>query len=322
MKKNLLSLCLSLIFCTVTSLQAETLSVSGTVTTTPSVTKAALQSLSWLPVVPPVTQKYRLDSRSPHLAQGDIQGPVAAFALPADQGALEITLSSLVKDNAVFVPNVLVLDEQLRPAAFYPSRYFPYQSVGVISSDRLEGQLKLTPALGQKQIYLLVYTTAEDLATTTTLLAPAKAYAQGVGNAVPDIPDPVARHSTTGELTLNVSSEQNSSNVVIGLFQSSSPAPVVVGPTATPPPATGTTVSASKAIPPSTDSSVVTGSSTVAKTRSEPLLSETDRYFNQAIKAAVNGGNIDKALKLLNEAERLGSATARDTFISSVKSKE
>ncbi|CNK25077.1 maltose regulon periplasmic protein [Yersinia aldovae] len=53
----------------------------------------------------------------------------------------------------------------------------------------------------------------------------------------------------------------------------------------------------------------------------EPMLSETENYFNQAIKDAVKAGDVDKALKLLNEAEYLGSTSARKTFISSVKGK-
>ncbi|MFV1239402.1 hypothetical protein QML18_17535, partial [Klebsiella pneumoniae] len=36
---------------------------------------------------------------------------------------------------------------------------------------------------------------------------------------------------------------------------------------------------------------------------------------------APSQGDIDKALKLMNEAERLGSKSARSTFISSVKGK-
>jgi maltose operon protein len=54
---------------------------------------------------------------------------------------------------------------------------------------------------------------------------------------------------------------------------------------------------------------------------SEPVLNDTEAYFNNAIKQAVKRGDVDKALKLLDEAERLGSTTARSTFISSVKGK-
>ncbi|HCW99216.1 MAG TPA: maltose operon protein MalM, partial [Pantoea sp.] len=54
---------------------------------------------------------------------------------------------------------------------------------------------------------------------------------------------------------------------------------------------------------------------------SAPLVEDTESYFNQSIRQAVDQGNIDKALKLLDEAERLGSTSARKTFISSVKGK-
>jgi maltose operon protein len=67
-----------------------------------------------------------------------------------------------------------------------------------MSSDRLEGVMRLTPALGQQKIYVLVFTTPQDLQQTTKLIDPAKAYAKGTGNAVPDIPDPIAKHTTDG----------------------------------------------------------------------------------------------------------------------------
>jgi maltose operon protein len=51
------------------------------------------------------------------------------------------------------------------------------------------------------------------------------------------------------------------------------------------------------------------------------MLKDTDEYFNSGIRAAVKAGDIDKALKLMNEAEQLGSTTARETFIRSVKGK-
>jgi maltose operon protein len=150
-----------------------------------------------------------------------------------------------------------------------------------------------------------VYTTRQDLATTTQLLDPAKAYAMGVGNAVPDIPDPIARHSSTGELHLKVRSEQNMGSVMIGLplTNSSAPAPVVVGSTAPAPAPAAPVAGPAPAAP------------------AEPMLNDTEAYFNNAIKQAVKAGDIDKALKLMNEAEKLGSTTARKTFIGSVKGK-
>ncbi|WP_456308955.1 maltose operon protein MalM [Serratia proteamaculans] len=295
MRKNLLSLCLSLSL--LAAVPAGVYAAQQDASTAPAIASQTLHTLSWMPLVPPVTQDVTLGTASATINQGDIQGAVAAFALPADRGSLEITLSSIATGKTVYAPNVLVLDEQMRPAAFYPSSYFPYQQPGIVSSDRLEGTLKLTPALGQKHIYLLVYTTRQDLAETTQMVNPAKAYAAGVGNAVPDIPDPIARHTTTGLLSLKVSAEQKSGNVMIGqVFPSSAPAaaPVVVGSTA---PAAAPAVTKPDA----------------------PMLDDSERYFNDAISKAVKAGDVDKALKLLDEAERLGSKTARKTFIDSVK---
>lgn len=298
MKKNLLSLCLSL------SLMAAAPAVGhaaqNDANTAPAISSQTLRNLSWTPLVPPVTQDVTLGTSSVQINQGEIQGAVGAFALPADRGSLEITLTSIATGKTLYAPNVLVLDEQMRPAAFYPSSYFPYQKPGIVSSDRLEGTLKLTPALGQKQIYLLVYTTRQDLAGTTQMTNPAKAFAAGVGNAVPDIPDPIARHTPTGTLSLKVSAEQKTGNVMIGqIFPSSAPAaatPVVVG---------NTQPAAAPAATPVKPA--------------EPMLSDSESYFNDAIKKAVKAGDVDKALKLLDEAERLGSKTARKTFIESVK---
>ncbi|AEX50523.1 maltose operon protein MalM [Rahnella aquatilis] len=297
MKKNLLSLCLSLSL--LAAVPAGVNAAQNDANTAPAISSQTLRNLSWTPLVPPVTQDVTLGTSGSQINQGEIQGAVGAFALPADRGSLEITLTSIATGKTVYAPNVLVLDEQMRPAAFYPSSYFPYQKPGIVSSDRLEGTLKLTPALGQKQIYLLVYTTRQDLAATTQMVNPAKAFAAGVGNAVPDIPDPIARHTPTGTLSLKVTAEQKTGNVMIGqIFPSSAPAaatPVVVGSTQAPAPA------AAPAKP------------------SEPMLSDSETYFNDAIKKAVKAGDVDKALKLLDEAERLGSKTARKTFIESVK---
>ncbi len=44
----------------------------------------------------------------------------------------------------------------------------------------------------------------------------------------------------------------------------------------------------------------------VAVKKSEPMLNDTESYFNTAIKNAVAKGDVDKALKLLDEAERTG----------------
>lgn len=309
MKKSLVALCLSagLLASAPGISLAEVNYVPQNTSAAPTIPTAALQQLTWTPADQSKTQSVQLSTGGQRLDVAGITGPVAAWSVPANIGELNITLSSEVnKQTSVFAPNVLILDQNMTPSAFFPSSYFTYQAPGVMSADRLEGVMRLTPALGQQKLYVLVFTTEKDLRQTTTLLDPAKAYAKGVGNAVPDIPDPVARHTTDGLLTLKVKTSSSSSVLVGPLFGSSGPGPVTVGNTAAPAPAYAAPAAAPTPAP---------------VKKSEPMLNDTESYFNKAIKDAVAKGDVDKALKLLDEAERLGSTSARSTFISSVKGK-
>ncbi|MDW2742389.1 maltose operon protein MalM [Atlantibacter subterraneus] len=320
MNKSLIALCLSAGL--LASLPATTLAavnlVPQDVSAAPAIPAQSLQQLQWTPVDQSKTQTTTLATSGQSLNAPGIAGPVAAYSVPANIGELTITLTSEVdKQTSVFAPNVLVLDQNLTPAAFFPSSYFTYQEPGVMSADRLEGVIKLTPALGQQKLYLLVFTTDKDLQQTTKLLDPAKSYAKGTGNAIPDIPDPIARHTTDGTLKLKVKTSSGSSILVGPLFGSSGPGPVTVGNTAAPATAYAAPAPAPVAAPAMTHAAPAPAPAE----KSEPVLNDTENYFNQAIKQAVNSGDIDKALKLLNEAERLGSTSARSTFISSVKGK-
>jgi len=314
MKKSLLALCLTagLMAAAPGASIADVNIVPQNTTAAPSVPASALQQLSWTPVDQSHVQSTNLATAGQRLNVAGISGPVAAYSVPANIGELTLTLTSEVsKQTSVFAPNVLILDQNLAPAAFFPSSFFTYQAPGVMSADRLEGVMRLTPALGQQKIYVLVFTTEKDLQQTTQLMDPAKSYAKGAGNAVPDIPDPIARHTTEGTLKLKVKTNSGSSVLVGPLFGSSGPGPVTVGNTAAP----ATAYSA----PAATTAPAPVAATPAAK--SDPVLEDTERYYNQAIKQAVAKGDVDKALKLLNEAERLGSSSARSTFISSVKGK-
>ncbi len=304
MKKSLVALCLSAgLLASVPGISlADVNYVPQNTSAAPTIPTSALQQLTWTPVDQSKVQSTQLSAGGQHLSVTGITGPVAAYSVPANIGELTLTLSSEVnKQTSVYAPNVLILDQNMTPSAFFPSSYFTYQEPGVMSADRLEGVMRLTPALGQQKIYVLVFTTPQDLQQTTKLIDPAKAYAKGTGNAAPDIPDPIAKHTTDGVLKLKVKTNSTSSVLVGPLFGSSGPGPVTVGNTAAP-----VAAPAAAAAP---------------AAKSEPMLSDTETYFNNGIKQAVKQGDIDKALKLMNEAERLGSKSARSTFISSVKGK-
>jgi maltose operon protein len=309
MKKSLVALCLTAgLMASVPGISlADVNYVPQNTSAAPTIPMSSLQQLTWTPVDQSKVQSTQIAVGGQTLNVPGITGKVIAYSVPANIGELTLTLSSEVnKQTTVFAPNVLILDQNMTPSAYFPSSYFTYQEPGVMSADRLEGVMRLTPALGQQKLYVLVFTTEKDLQQTTKLLDPAKAYAKGIGNAIPDIPDPIAKHTTDGLVKLKVKTNSSSSVLVGPLFGSSGPAPVTVGNTAAP------TYAAPAA-------AVAAAPAPAAK--AEPMLNDTESYFNNGIKQAVAKGDIDKALKLMNEAERLGSKSARSTFIGAVKGK-
>mgnify|MGYP000455441041 CR=1 FL=1 len=312
MKKSLVALCLSAgLFASAPGISlADVNIVPQNTTAAPAIPTAALQQLTWTPVDQSKTQSTQLANAGQRLDVAGITGPVAAYSVPANIGELTLTLSSEVnKQTSVFAPNVLILDQNMTPSAFFPSSYFTYQDPGVMSAVRMDAVVRLTPALRQKNLYLLLFNKDNAPPHTTPRPARAKVYARGVVSVVPDIPAPPARHTTDGLLKLKVKTSSSSSVLVGPLFGSSGPGPVTVGNTAAP------------AVTYAAPAAAVAAPAPQPVKKSEPMLNDTESYFNQAIKDAVAKGDVDKALKLLDEAERLGSKSARSTFISSVKGK-
>ncbi len=81
------------------------------------------------PVDQSKTQTTQLSTGGQQLNVPGISGPVAAYSVPANIGELTLTLTSEVnKQTSVFAPNVLILDQNMTPSAFFPSSYFTYRN--------------------------------------------------------------------------------------------------------------------------------------------------------------------------------------------------
>lgn len=153
MNKSLIALCLSagLLASAPGISLADVNYVPQNTSDAPAIPSAALQQLTWTPVDQSKTQTTQLSTSDQQLNVPGISGPVAAYSVPANIGELTLTLTSEVnKQTSVFAPNVLILDQNMTPSAFFPSSYFTYQEPGVMSADRLEGVMRLTPRWGSK----------------------------------------------------------------------------------------------------------------------------------------------------------------------------
>lgn len=266
------------------------------------INSTALAQIQWQDVPFSQTVKTILTEQQKQAFTAQFAGvasPVAAYRIPANQGTLEIEIESPVIDQTLFVPTAVVLDGNFNVAATYPSSSFKLQEEGGLKGNRLSAELNLTPAMNQDYIYLLIYTTQQDLAKTTMMPHPAKLYAKATSRQPPAINDIEVAHSLNGQVQINVSSANGTK--FIGLpteIFSSNKASTPVGKPA-----------ASPATVAQNPNAVVTA-----------VDKDTEAYFNQAVIKALKAKDVNKALNLVNEAEKLGLKSPRQIFLKNVNS--
>lgn len=206
------------------------------------------------------------------LINDESAGTVAAFTIPADRGAINISLKSYAK-HSLYAPNIKVFNQDNQLVAQKSFKEFNYHPSQLFENNVFETTLSVLPRFSDQEFRILIFTTADDLKTTSTLLHPAKAFAIKKNTVPPTIADPTVPHVTHGELYIELT-----------------PANIT-----------------SRYIPASATNDHV------------PLINETQDYYTNAINESVKAGDIDKAMRLLDEAEKLGIKDARENFINAVK---
>ncbi|HGO5853933.1 TPA: maltose operon protein MalM [Mannheimia haemolytica] len=265
------------------------------------INSSELAQIQWQDV--PFSQTVKTELNEQHkqaftTAFAGIASPIAAYRIPANQGTLEIEIESWVMDKNVFVPTAVVLDSHFNVAATYPSSEFKLLEERGLKGSRLGAELNLTPAMNQEYIYLLIYTTQQDLAKTTMMPHPAKTYAKATGKQPPAINDIEVAHSLKGQIHINVTGSNGTK--FIGLpteIFSSNKAATPVGKTAAPMSAKENPAAVKTAVD-----------------------KDTEAYFNQAVMKAIKAKDINKAMNLVNEAEKLGLTSPRQIFLKNVSS--
>ncbi|MGQ8821138.1 maltose operon protein MalM [Bibersteinia trehalosi] len=265
-------------------------SLAGHLAPTPHINSQELAKIQWQDVA--LTQEVKTNlvekqQQSFTTAFAGIASPVAAYRIPANQGTLNIEIESSVLEKNLFVPNVIVLDSHFNIAATYSSADFTLLEERGLKGNRLSAELKLTPVANQDYIYLLVYTTKQDLDKSTTIPHPAKVYAKATGKQPPSIKDIEVKHSLSGEIYLNVNGLNDSKFIGLPttIFNSHQPQTQIAS---------------------------------AHNQRTTEVDKDTEHYFNQAVQKALKAKDINKALNLINEAEKLGLSTPRQIFLKNV----
>lgn len=249
-----------------------------------------------------------IDGKQPAFQFDEGMSYFAAYRLPTNTGNLAISLASQVS-KTVMVPKVIMLDAQFKVTRVLGESVFSYQPAHLLDNDRIEGRVfvdRSMPGNPASETYMIVYAPADQLSGSTTILHPSKAFARANGTVEPDIKDPVIPHSPWGLVQIKVVDMAKGQGLE-AVFKPEYADKVAMSKGA---PAVTTAVAAG----------TVTAAAVVAPAKPVPaMLSETEAFYQSQIEKAVKAGDIDKAMQLVNEAERAGSTKAKQVFVDAVK---
>lgn len=269
----------------------------------------SLHTLSYAPLPADQATVVGIDGSSQVFTFPEGKSYLAAFKLPSNTGDLKITVSGLI-DKTLFNPTVLLLDSQFRETRKIGADIIRYQPAYMLDGDRVEGVFTLDRSqVGNpnNETYLIVYTTEQTLQQSTQIMSASKLMAKS--HAVQDYgaKDPLIPHSPWGVVKLDVedmSATKSGDNFYKPAYQDTLDAnKPVVDPTP------------NKLVVPV----VAVATDTAISAKPLAMLTETEAFYNSQIEKAVKAGDIDKAMQLVNEAERAGSTKAKSVFIDAVK---
>ncbi|EMQ2877585.1 transcriptional regulator [Vibrio navarrensis] len=222
--------------------------------------------------------KFDVDLASPVGTFSAGNSHFAAFRFSERSGDVTVTVSSLMIDDSVFAPEVLLLDKQ-----FQVVETLKLQDFQILPSDaftRTRYIEKFTTNAEQTP-YFVIYTPADQLGKQILVDHPAKVRAKEFGEVMPMVVDPVYTHRLGGRIELQVETRKlRPFRAAEAVKSAQTPAPVV-----------------EKAI------------------QAQP---ESQQFYLSAIEQAVVVGDIPKALSLLDEAKALNIPGAQETFVRAV----
>jgi maltose operon protein len=242
-----------------------------------------------------------------------------AFRIPDDLDRATVTVEAIA-GGTVFVPTVLVLDSRFRVTRAIESDRFRYTPAGFLEPQRLKGNFKIdrTRQTGPTaERYFLIFTTDRDMRGSTRMISEARLYARARGLADPGLPDPVARHAAAGVIRVSTGDLEKSQRSTTTYVSEGQSAQRYVAPTAV------ATTAAPRSEEPKPAPVPVTSrpSAEAPSSEAQPMLRETQQIYDRMIRESVSSGDMDRAWRLVQEAERAGSTSARRTFVEAVERK-
>ncbi|MGR5092829.1 MalM family protein [Vibrio maritimus] len=214
---------------------------------------------------------------------------VKGYELPVFDGEANLEVISLV-GNQVFVPSILILDNEYKALDVLSSSDLSYRNSGIMYSTHyaMEKTISQKYPNGKSPRYLVIFTTDKDL-KDSTLIKPSSDSAIRSGSV---------------EANLAANTEWNIPHAAVGTVELeldySGPA----------------VRQESKQQQQDREAALA---AVVVTDQQSVMDTEFVELFDDRIRAAVRAGEFDRALDIMKQAEKQGSPTARETFVEAMK---
>lgn len=274
------------------------------------------------------------------------------FQLPLNTAFLKVTINPEII-TTVILPRIDFYNKDKVLISTLKSTAFKYRDKG-FGNGYLEAKLQINNAAaapGREFAYMVVYTTDENQKTTTSIMHPAVKMAIAQQKAVPELPNLQIPHAPIGTVNIQFtfkeeekdaldnlvtfldapliggksSSSNREENVVLATGEVYSKSSQSEGSTAV----TSIDSKGNKLVVNDDGSHGLTAVNNTNATTTPnqgvqyaapgSMLKESENMYNALIIEAIKAGDLAKAMNLVGEAQRAGSATAQSTFIDAVK---
>lgn len=252
---------------------------------------AGLQQLPYTPIPANFSGDVVIDQHAPAFEFQSGKSFLRAFQLPRDSRSFEIRLYSQA-GKTVLAPSAMLLDSQFRVTRLLGADDFVYEPAAGLKGDSLDARLRVDRLYLDNpgnEHYLILFTSERQMAGRTTLVHPAKAFAKAHGNEPPNIADPVAQHAPVGVIKM-VLIEDGSAGQQANSY--------------VPPRSIGMEMG-----------------NRLPATPAPAVLPETQAYYRQGIDAALASEDLERALRLADEAARVGDDSAKAYLLERIRIK-
>ncbi|WP_354624210.1 MalM family protein [Psychromonas sp. MME2] len=286
-----------------------------------SVCCTTLSELNYLPISQPDAFDFVITEKSDVFNFTTGKSFVQGVTLPLADGSIKVAVSAPIV-SSVFVPTILLLDDQYEPLRLYGEETITYQSGSLLNIDRFFANIEVPAVFDNDRHakYLIILTTQKAMQGTTTLTLPEPSSAEIGREAliIKEYNNKPLPHTATGVVRLafdyKPNGENSAKNIMVKESNTDSQKAQAIVATKE-----MSNIKPKATIQPTKQSATSEAATATTPPINKSIQPESEEMYLLLIEKSVKNEDYKKALHFVEEAERAGSTKARDAMFDAMK---